>query len=57
VQSLAFPFREHGVTVSVMACVTEVSRLVWAEACQARLAQDARNAKRQQGAFIDVVSY
>lgn len=29
-----------------MACITEISRLKWAEAWQARLAEDAREAKR-----------
>ncbi|KAF2031453.1 hypothetical protein EK21DRAFT_99625 [Setomelanomma holmii] len=57
VQILAFPFKEHGVIVSGMACVTDISRLKWAEAWQARLAEEARNAKRQQEKFIDVVSH
>lgn len=57
VQILAFPFKEHGVVVSGMACITDISRLKWAEAWQARIAQDARDSKRQQEAFIDVVSH
>ncbi|KAF2790240.1 hypothetical protein K505DRAFT_251628 [Melanomma pulvis-pyrius CBS 109.77] len=57
IQILAFPYKEHGVTVSGMACTTEISRLKWAEAWQARIAEDAREAKRQQEAFIDVVSH
>ncbi|CAO2648280.1 Nn.00g075470.m01.CDS01 [Neocucurbitaria sp. VM-36] len=57
IQILAFPFKEHGVTISGMACVTDISRLKWAEAWQARIARDARDAKRQQEAFIDVVSH
>ncbi|KAH4929012.1 hypothetical protein HBI23_142600 [Parastagonospora nodorum] len=57
VQLLAFPFKEHGATVSGMACITDISHLKWAEAWQARAAQEARDAKRQQEAFIDVVSH
>jgi signal transduction histidine kinase/ActR/RegA family two-component response regulator len=57
VQILAFPFKEHGLTVSGMACITDISRLKWAEAWQTRLAEDAQSAKRQQEAFIDVVSH
>ncbi|KAH7088922.1 hypothetical protein FB567DRAFT_559506 [Paraphoma chrysanthemicola] len=57
VQVLAFPFKENGVIVSGMACFLDISRLKWAEAWQARLAEDARNAKRQQETFIDVVSH
>jgi signal transduction histidine kinase/CheY-like chemotaxis protein len=57
IQVLAFPYKEHGITVSGMACTTEISRLKWAEAWQARIAEDARAAKKQQEAFIDVVSH
>jgi PAS domain-containing protein len=57
IQLLAFPFKEHGVTVSGMACITDISHLKWAEAWQALAAQKARDAKRQQEAFIDVVSH
>ncbi|KAF1913763.1 hypothetical protein BDU57DRAFT_558724 [Ampelomyces quisqualis] len=57
IQLLAFPFQEHGIAVSGMVCVTEISHLKWAERWQARIAQDARDAKRQQEAFIDVVSH
>ncbi|RYO71674.1 hypothetical protein AA0113_g1874 [Alternaria arborescens] len=57
-QVLAFPYRdEHGSVISVMACTTDISRLCWAQNFQARLAAEAREAKRQQEAFIDVVSH
>jgi signal transduction histidine kinase len=57
-QVLAFPYRdEHGNVMSVMACTTDISRLKWAQTFQARLAAEAREAKRQQEAFIDVVSH
>ncbi|KAF1832600.1 hypothetical protein BDW02DRAFT_421108 [Decorospora gaudefroyi] len=57
-QVLAFPYRdEHGSVMSVMACTTDISRLKWAQTFQARLAAEAREAKRQQEAFIDVVSH
>ncbi|KAH7383920.1 putative histidine kinase-like protein M3YPp [Pyrenochaeta sp. MPI-SDFR-AT-0127] len=57
VQILAFPYKEHGITISAMACTTEISRLKWAEAWQTRVAEDAREAKRQQEQFIDMVSH
>jgi PAS domain S-box-containing protein len=58
IQVLAFPYRdEHGSVISVMACTTDISRLCWAQTFQARLAAEAREAKRQQEAFIDVVSH
>ncbi|KAF3040586.1 hypothetical protein E8E11_005475 [Didymella keratinophila] len=54
---MAFPYRENGEIKSVMACTTDISRLKWAQSFQARLAAEAREAKRQQEAFIDVVSH
>ncbi|KAF1926275.1 autoinducer 2 sensor kinase/phosphatase luxQ [Didymella exigua CBS 183.55] len=54
---MAFPYRENGATKSIMACTTDISRLKWAQSFQARLAAEAREAKRQQEAFIDVVSH
>lgn len=54
---MAFPYRENGVTKSIMACTTDISKLKWAQSFQARLASEAREAKRQQEAFIDVVSH
>ncbi|KAJ8114751.1 hypothetical protein OPT61_g3436 [Boeremia exigua] len=54
---MAFPYRENGETRSIMACTTDISRLKWAQSFQARLAAEAREAKRQQEAFIDVVSH
>jgi signal transduction histidine kinase len=58
-QILAFPYRdpETGKVKSVMACTTDISRLKWAQTFQARLAAEAKEAKRQQEAFIDVVSH
>lgn len=56
-QVLAFPYRENGKVQSVMACTTDISRLKWAQKFQARRAAEAREAKRQQEAFIDVVSH
>lgn len=57
IQVLAFPYREQGRVKSIMACTTDTSRLKWAQNFQARLAAEAREAKRQQEAFIDVVSH
>ena len=57
-QVLAFPYRDElGSVRSVMACTTDISRLKWAQSFQARLAAEAREAKRHQEAFIDVVSH
>ncbi|KAJ4292519.1 hypothetical protein N0V90_009182 [Kalmusia sp. IMI 367209] len=56
-QVLAFPYREEGKVKSIMACTTDISRLKWAQTFQARLAAEAKEAKRQQEAFIDVVSH
>jgi signal transduction histidine kinase/PAS domain-containing protein len=59
IQALAFPYRDtvSGRVKSVMACTTDISRLKWAEAFHARSAEEAREAKKQQEAFIDVVSH
>jgi signal transduction histidine kinase/CheY-like chemotaxis protein len=53
----AFPFVESGQITSIMSCMTDVSRLKWAEAWQARAARDAREAKRRQGEFTDAISH
>ena len=59
IQVLAFPYRdsETSQVTSIMACTTDISRLKWAQTFQTRLAAEAREAKRQQEAFIDVVSH
>jgi signal transduction histidine kinase len=59
IQVLAFPYRdtEGGQVKSIMACTTDISRLKWAQDFHARSAAEAREAKRQQEAFIDVVSH
>ncbi|KAF2128163.1 hypothetical protein P153DRAFT_294133 [Dothidotthia symphoricarpi CBS 119687] len=59
IQILAFPYRDPATleVKGVMACTTDISRLKWAQTFQARLAAEAREAKRQQEAFIDVVSH
>ncbi|KAF2751473.1 autoinducer 2 sensor kinase/phosphatase luxQ [Sporormia fimetaria CBS 119925] len=57
IQVLAFPYKEKGAVKSIMAATTDISRLKWASHFQARLAAEAREAKRQQEAFIDVVSH
>ncbi|KAI9742385.1 MAG: hypothetical protein M1818_003918 [Claussenomyces sp. TS43310] len=53
----AFPYSETGQVDSIMSCITDVSRLKWAESWQAREAQDARDAKRQQEEFVDIISH
>ncbi|KAI4718477.1 putative histidine kinase HHK15p [Aureobasidium sp. EXF-10727] len=51
------PYIEDGEIKSVMACMTEVSRLKWAEAWQARAAQEAQEAERHQSEFTDAISH
>ncbi|KAA8570726.1 hypothetical protein EYC84_000121 [Monilinia fructicola] len=55
--SLSFPYMVNGEVKSIMSCVTDISELKWAEASEARNAEEARAAKRQQEEFIDVVSH
>ena len=54
---LKFPHLEGGVIKSVMACMTDVSRLKWAESLETKKAVDAQAAKKQQEEFIDIVSH
>ncbi|KAK5081186.1 hypothetical protein LTR05_007980 [Lithohypha guttulata] len=53
----AFPYMEYNEVKSVMACMTDVSQLKWAESWQAQLAEDAKEAKRQQSEFTDSISH
>jgi len=53
----AFPYMEQGQVKSVMACMSDVSQLKWAESWQAQLAHDAKEAKRQQSEFTDAISH
>lgn len=53
----SFPYLENDETKFIMACMTDVSRLKWAEAWQARAAHDAHEAKRQQSEFTDAISH
>lgn len=55
--SLAYPYMVNGEVNSIMTCVTDISELKWAEASEARNAEEARAAKRQQEEFIDIVSH
>jgi signal transduction histidine kinase len=55
--STSFPYMEDGKTKSIMTCTTDVSRMKWAETLEARKADEARKAKRQQEEFIDIVSH
>lgn len=54
---LAFPYTENGEVKSTMSSITDISQLKWAESIEARKAADAREAKRQQEEFIDIVSH
>lgn len=53
----SFPYMELGEVKFVMACMTDVSQLKWAESWQAQLAYDAKEAKRQQSEFTDAISH
>lgn len=53
----AFAYIEDDKIVSIMASMTDVSRLVWAEEWQARAAHEAQEAKRQQSEFTDAISH
>lgn len=53
----AFPHIEGGVVSSIMGCMTDVSQFKWAEAVQAKSAEEARKARERQTEFIDVVSH
>lgn len=55
--ALAFPYVKDGVVESIMSCTIDVSSMKWAESWQARNASIARQQKRQQEEFIDVVSH
>jgi signal transduction histidine kinase/CheY-like chemotaxis protein len=55
--ALSFPYIETGKVKSIMIFSTDISALKWAESSEARNAQDARDAKRQQEEFIDIVSH
>lgn len=55
--TISFPYVVKGEVRSIMSCITDISELKWAEASEARNAEDARAAKRQQEEFIDIVSH
>lgn len=55
--STSFPYMEDGKTKSIMTCTTDISLLKWSERLEARNADEARKAKRQQEDFIDIVSH
>ncbi|TVY93506.1 Two-component system protein A [Lachnellula willkommii] len=57
VTSTSFPYKEDGKTTSFMMYMSEISALKWAEQAEARKAEDAFEAKRQQEEFIDIVSH
>ena len=41
----------------MMGCMTDVSSFKWAEAVQAKSAEEARKARQRQNEFIDIVSH
>lgn len=55
--SLSYPYIVNGEVKSIMGCLMDISELKWAEAAQARNAEEARAAKHQQEEFIDIVSH
>ncbi|TVY44434.1 Hybrid signal transduction histidine kinase K [Lachnellula occidentalis] len=57
ITSTSFPYKEDGRTTSFMMYMSEISALKWAEQAEARKAEDAFEAKKQQEEFIDIVSH
>jgi PAS domain S-box-containing protein len=57
VTAQGFPLMEDGKVKYIMGTLTNVSHLKWAESVQARSAQQASDAKRQQEEFIDMTSH
>ncbi|KAK6374551.1 hypothetical protein LTR64_002662 [Lithohypha guttulata] len=53
----AVPYMVSGHVKSIVACLTEVSRLKWAESWQAQLAQNAKEARTRQSEFTDAISH
>lgn len=48
---------ESGAVKGVLGCLTDISRLKWAEDFQARRTEEAVELKRQQESFMDMVSH
>lgn len=46
-----------GEPTSVLTCITDISHLKWSERLQAQVAEDAKEAKRQQERFMDMTSH
>jgi signal transduction histidine kinase/CheY-like chemotaxis protein len=57
VLALGYPIVEDGEVTSIAGCITDISTFKWAEAVQARSATAAKEAKKLQESFIDVVSH
>lgn len=53
----AYPIYESGEVKAFAGSVTDISRFKWAEAVQSKSAAAAKEAKRLQGDFIDMVSH
>jgi signal transduction histidine kinase/AmiR/NasT family two-component response regulator len=57
VLAIAYPIVEEDEVTSIAGCITDISTFKWAEAVQARSATAAKEAKKLQEAFIDIVSH
>lgn len=57
VLALGFPLIENGQVGFVMACLTDISHLKWAESVSSRNAAAATLAKKRQEEFIDITSH
>lgn len=55
--ALAYPVIEEDEVTSIAGCITDISTFKWAEAVQARSAKAAKEAKKLQESFIDIVSH
>ncbi len=52
-----YPEISEGLIVTVMGCITDISKIKWAENLQTRRLQEAEETRRAQNNFIDITSH
>lgn len=55
--SISPEISENGEISTIMGCVTDISRIKWAEGLQNRRLAEAEETRRQQNSFIDITSH
>ncbi|KAH8809098.1 M40J, histidine kinase-group XI protein [Xylogone sp. PMI_703] len=55
--SISPEISDDGEVLSIMGCITDISRIKWAEGLQNRRLQEAEETRRQQNSFIDITSH